>query len=83
MPEFYQIRVKGHFSPQLAAWFDDLTVTNTPEGEAVQLAVNSMNTTMLMVACRPLTLWLHLRSLHFIMLAMTLLIMHLFFRYEA
>jgi hypothetical protein len=35
MPEFYQIRVKGHFSPQLAAWFDDLTVTNTPEGEAV------------------------------------------------
>jgi hypothetical protein len=35
MPEFYQIRVKGHFSPTLAAWFDDLTVTNTLEGEAV------------------------------------------------
>jgi len=35
MPEFYQIRLKGHFSPQLAAWFDDLAVTNTPEGEAV------------------------------------------------
>ena len=34
-PAFYQIRLKGHFSPQLAAWFDDLTVTNTPEGEAV------------------------------------------------
>ena len=35
MSEFYQIKVKGHFSPQLAAWFDDLTVTNTTEGEAV------------------------------------------------
>jgi hypothetical protein len=35
MPELYQIRVKGHFSPQLAAWFDGLTVTNEPEGEAV------------------------------------------------
>lgn len=35
MPEFYQIRLKGHFSPELAAWFDDLAVTNTPEGQAV------------------------------------------------
>lgn len=35
MPEFYEIRVKGHFSPQLAAWFDDLTVANMPEDEAV------------------------------------------------
>ena len=35
MPEYYQIRVKGHFSSELAAWFDDLAVTNTPEGEAV------------------------------------------------
>jgi hypothetical protein len=35
MPEFYQIRLKGHFSPELADWFDDLAVTNTPEGEAI------------------------------------------------
>ncbi len=35
MSEFYQIRVKGHFSPQLAAWFDDLTVTNEQGGEAL------------------------------------------------
>lgn len=35
MQEFYQIRVKGHFSPQLAGWFDDLTVMNESEGEAV------------------------------------------------
>jgi hypothetical protein len=27
--------VRGHLSPQLAAWFDDLTVTNQPQGEAV------------------------------------------------
>jgi hypothetical protein len=35
MQEFYQIRVKGHFSPQLAGWFDDLTVTNEPDGAAL------------------------------------------------
>ena len=35
MQEFYQIRVKGHFSPQLATWFDDLTVTNEPDGGAL------------------------------------------------
>ena len=35
MSEYYQIRLKGHCSSELAAWFDDLAVTNTPEGEAV------------------------------------------------
>jgi hypothetical protein len=35
MPKFYQIKVKGHLGPVLAAWFDDLTVTNTPRSEAV------------------------------------------------
>lgn len=35
MPDFYQIRVKGHLSPKLAAWFDEFTVTNEPDGSAV------------------------------------------------
>ncbi|HEX6608146.1 MAG TPA: hypothetical protein VF276_14670 [Chloroflexia bacterium] len=37
----YEIRVRGHLSPQLAAWFDDLTVTNQPQGEAVLAGVLS------------------------------------------
>jgi hypothetical protein len=32
---FYQIRIAGHLGPTLAAWFDDLTVTNEPDGGAV------------------------------------------------
>ncbi len=33
--EFYQIRVKGHLSPQLAEWFDGLAVTNERDGNAL------------------------------------------------
>lgn len=33
--EFYQIRVKGHLGPEWSAWFDGLTITNEPNGEAV------------------------------------------------
>lgn len=32
---FYEIQVQGHFSTQLATWFDDLTVTNQPDGKAL------------------------------------------------
>ena len=30
----YRIRIKGHLGPAWAAWFDGLTVTNLPRGEA-------------------------------------------------
>jgi hypothetical protein len=30
----YRIRVKGHLAPRWSAWFDGLTVTNLPGGEA-------------------------------------------------
>jgi hypothetical protein len=30
----YRIRVQGHLGPNLAAWFDGLTVTNLAFGEA-------------------------------------------------
>jgi hypothetical protein len=33
--EYYLIRVKGHLGPELASWFDGLTVSNQPNGEAV------------------------------------------------
>lgn len=33
--EVYQIRVKGHLGPKWATWFDGLTITNEPGGEAV------------------------------------------------
>ena len=33
--EFYQIRVKGHLGPEWSTWFDGLTITNEPHGEAV------------------------------------------------
>lgn len=35
MPVFYLIRVRGHLEAQWAAWFDGLTITNGPDGEAV------------------------------------------------
>lgn len=34
-PVFYQIRVKGHLDGALAGWFEDLTVTNLEDGEAL------------------------------------------------
>jgi hypothetical protein len=33
-PSGYRIRVMGHLGPQAAAWFDGLTLTNLPGGEA-------------------------------------------------
>ena len=35
MPTYYQITVKGHLDPTWSAWFDDLTITNDANGEAV------------------------------------------------
>jgi hypothetical protein len=31
----YQIRIQGHLSTEWSAWFDGLTITNDPNGEAV------------------------------------------------
>jgi hypothetical protein len=31
----YQIRVKGHLSPQWSDWFDGFTITNCEDGEAL------------------------------------------------
>ena len=35
MPVIYQIRVKGHLDNHWSAWFDGMTITNQPNGEAV------------------------------------------------
>jgi hypothetical protein len=35
MPEIYQIRVKGHLAQHWSAWFDNMTITNQPNGDAV------------------------------------------------
>ena len=35
IPEFYEIRVKGHLDAGRAEWFDGLSVTNTESGEAI------------------------------------------------
>jgi len=35
MALYYWIRVKGHLDPSWSAWFDDLTITNEDNGEAV------------------------------------------------
>jgi hypothetical protein len=37
MPDIYQIRVQGHFDRDRAAWFDGMTMSNQPNGEAVLL----------------------------------------------
>jgi hypothetical protein len=34
-PTFYQIRVNGHLEESWAEWFEDLTITNQEDGEAV------------------------------------------------
>ncbi len=35
VPSNYQITVQGHLNTHWEAWFDDLTITNQPNGEAV------------------------------------------------
>ena len=37
MPDIYQIRVQGHVDRDWAAWFDGMTMSNQPNGEAVLL----------------------------------------------
>jgi hypothetical protein len=32
---FYQIRIKGHLDDTLASWFEDLTISNQENGEAL------------------------------------------------
>lgn len=34
-PILYQIRIKGHLSPQWAAWFEGLTITLEANGETL------------------------------------------------
>jgi hypothetical protein len=35
MPTYYHIRLKGHLDGHWSAWFDDLTISNEANGEAV------------------------------------------------
>jgi hypothetical protein len=35
MPTYYSIRVKGHLDGHWSAWFDDMTISNEANGEAV------------------------------------------------
>ncbi len=35
VPQDYAITVQGHLEAHWSAWFDDLTITNQPTGEAV------------------------------------------------
>jgi hypothetical protein len=37
MPDIYQIRVQGHFDRDWSAWFEGMTISNQPNGEAVLL----------------------------------------------
>ena len=34
-PNFYEIKVKGHLDTTLAGWFEDLTVFNLEDGDAL------------------------------------------------
>jgi hypothetical protein len=34
-PTFYQIKVRGHLDGALAGWFEDLTVENVEDGNAL------------------------------------------------
>ncbi len=34
-PTVYQIRIKGHLSPQWAAWFDGMTITLEANGDTL------------------------------------------------
>lgn len=31
MPQFYEIRIKGHLDPRWSEWFADLQITHLPE----------------------------------------------------
>jgi hypothetical protein len=35
MPSYYHIRLKGHLDGHWSAWFDNLTISNQPNGEMV------------------------------------------------
>ena len=35
LPDYYEIRVKGHLAPRWAEWFAGLTMTYTPSGETI------------------------------------------------
>ena len=35
MPSYYQIKLKGHLDSHWSAWFDNMTITNEANGEAV------------------------------------------------
>jgi len=35
MPTFYHIRLKGHLDTHWSAWFDNMTISNEADGEAV------------------------------------------------
>lgn len=34
MPDYYQIRLKGHIDPSWSAWFDGLTITHERDGSS-------------------------------------------------
>ena len=34
-PNFYEIKVKSHLDTTLAGWFEDMTVSNLEEGDAL------------------------------------------------
>ena len=34
-PNFYEIKVKGHLDTTLAGWFEDMTVSNLEDGDAL------------------------------------------------
>ena len=35
MPPYYHITVRGHLDARWSSWFDDLAITNHPNGEAM------------------------------------------------
>jgi hypothetical protein len=35
MPTFYQIKITGHLDTHWSAWFDNMTISNEANGEAV------------------------------------------------
>jgi hypothetical protein len=35
MPSYYQITIKGHLDTHWSAWFENMTITNEADGEAV------------------------------------------------
>jgi hypothetical protein len=35
MPTYYQIKIKGHLEDRWSEWFNNLTITNVANGEAI------------------------------------------------